>query len=146
MESEVEQSKSVDTTSTEPIAALEGNPVDQSLLPPAAEPKTQWQQIGKIVSDFLEHLPAYLSQFYNQYKQPIISIALIIAAIVTFKLLIALLDAINDVPLVNPFLELVGIGYATWFVFRYLLKASTRQELVTQIRSIQKEFLGEQDS
>jgi hypothetical protein len=148
MESEVEQSKPVtDTTSTESVATLESSSTaDKPLLPPASEPHSKWQQSGAVISDFLEQLPTYISRFYNEYKQPIISIALIFAAIVTFKLVLALLDAINDVPLINAVFELVGIGYVTWFIIRYLLKASTRQELVTQIRSIQQEFLGEKDA
>ncbi len=35
----------------------------------------------------------------------------------------------------KPTLNLVGIGYSTWFVNRYLLKASTRQELFQLIQN-----------
>ncbi len=145
MESEGQQSKYINTT--EPVASLEGSDVGtQPLLPPATAPNSQWQQIGLVISDFLEKLPEYIGSFFNKYKQPIISIALILAAIVTFKLALALLDAINDIPLVNSFFELVGVAYVFWLVIRYLLKTSTRQELVTQIRSLQKEIFGGQDS
>jgi len=146
MESEGQQSKYVETASTEPIESFEGSKArTQPLLPPAPAPNSQWQQIGAVISDFLEQLPEYLGSFFSKYKQQIISIALIIAAIVTFKLALALLGAINDIPLVNSFFELVGVSYLSWLVVRYLLKASTRQELVTQIRSLQKEIFGGQD-
>ncbi|MBR8840164.1 MAG: CAAD domain-containing protein [Stigonema ocellatum SAG 48.90 = DSM 106950] len=147
MGTEEQQSQSVDTTLTEPIAALEGSKLGtQPLLPPAKEPLPQWQQIGGKILEFLEQLPEYLGTFFNQYRQPIISIALIIAAIVTFKLVLAVLDAINDIPQVQLVFELIGIGYVTWFIFRYLLKGSSRQELGAQIRSIQKDILDGQDS
>jgi hypothetical protein len=147
MESEGQQSKYIDTTSTEPVASPEGSEVGtQPLLPPATAPNSQWQQTGVVISDFLEQLPEYIGKLFTQYKRPIISIALILAAIVTFKLTLALLDAIDDIPLVNSFFELVGVSYIFWLVVRYLLKASTRQELVTQIRSLQQDIFGEQDS
>ena len=146
MESEVQQSKPVDTTSTEPIAALEGSKLGtQPLLPPATEPLSQWQQIGGKIAEFLEQLPEYLGRVFNEYKQQIISIALIIAAIVTFKIVLAVLNAINDIPQVHLVFELIGIGYVTWFLFRYLLKASTRQELAAQISSLRKEIVESQD-
>ena len=147
MESEVQQSKPTDVTSTEPLAAVEGSTFGtQPLLPPARETLPQWQQVTGQISDFLEKLPEYLGRFFNEYKQPLISIALIIAAIVTVKIVLAVLDAINDIPQIHLVFELIGIGYVTWFVFRYLLKASTRQELAAQIRSTQKEIVAGQDS
>ncbi len=58
------------------------------------------------------------------------------------RVILAVLDAINDIPLAQPVLELVGISYTTWFIFRYLLKDSTRQELVAEIDSVRKQILG----
>ncbi|BDI16742.1 hypothetical protein ANSO36C_25440 [Nostoc cf. commune SO-36] len=112
-------------------------------LPPASDPESQWQQISKQVSQFLEQLPRYLGSFFQDYKQPLITVALILSAIVTAKVVLALLDAINDIPLLSPLFELVGISYASWFVFRYLLKASTRQELADEIDFLKSQFLGE---
>ncbi len=62
-----------------------------------------------------------------------------IAVYITF----ALLDAINHIPVLAPLLELVGLGYSIWFVGRYLLKASTRKELMDEFDSIKKDVLGE---
>jgi hypothetical protein len=147
MENETQPSNYADTTANEPVASLEGSQLGtQPLLPASTGSNSQWEQIGKTVSDFLEQLPEYVGSFFKTYRRPILTIALIFGALITFKLVLALLDAINDIPLVNPVLELVGIGYTTWFVFRYLLKTSTRQELAAQIRSIQGEFFGGQDS
>ncbi|MEH2247342.1 CAAD domain-containing protein, partial [Nostoc sp.] len=146
-ESEVQQSKSFDITSTEPIAALESSKFEtQALLILANQPLPQLQQIGGKFSAFLEEFPNYLGRFSTEYQLPIICFATIIAATVAVKIVIAVLDVIDEIPQVNRAFELTGIGYLTWFVFRYLLKASTRQELAAQISFIQKEIVEGQDS
>ena len=147
MDSEVQKSKSVDMISTEAIAAPETSKLEtQPLLPPPNDPLLQWQQLSSKFSDFLEQLPEYVSRFFLEYKLPIMSIASIIASVITVKIILAVLDAINDIPQINLLFELTGIGYVTWFVLRYLLLASTRQELAAQIRSIQKEIVEGQNS
>ncbi|MHC5892988.1 nitrogenase vanadium-iron protein, alpha chain [Nostoc sp.] len=146
-ESKVQQSKSFDITSTEPIAGLESSKIEaQPLLSPADKPLPQWQQTGSNFSAFLEQLPKYLGRFSTEYQLPIICFATIIAATVAVKLILAVLDVINEIPQANLVFELTGIGYFIWFVFRYLFKASTRQELVAQISFIQKEIVEGQDS
>jgi hypothetical protein len=143
METEQQQRESINTSLSQGTLALEGvDTANLPKLPPASEPESQWQQISRQVSQFLEKLPEYLGSFFNNYKQPLITVALILAAILTAKLVLALLDAINDIPLLSPLFELVGIGYATWFVSRYLLKASTRQELADEIQSLKNQFVG----
>jgi hypothetical protein len=61
---------------------------------------------------------------------------------VTLRVLLALIDAINDIPLLSPIFEVIGISYSTWFIFRYLVKSSTRQELLTEISSLKNQFFG----
>ncbi|KVH97291.1 protein of unknown function DUF4308 [Cynara cardunculus var. scolymus] len=51
-----------------------------------------------------------------------------------------IIGAINKVPLVPNIMELVGVGYTGWFVYRYLLFKSSRKELATTIESIKKEI------
>ncbi len=147
-ESEVQQSKFLDITSTELSAAVESSKIDdtQALLLSANQPLPQLQQFGSKFSVFLEQLPKYLGRLSTEYQLPIICFATIIAATVAVKLIIAVLDVINEIPQLNLVLELTGIGYITWFVFRYLLRASTRQELAAQISFIQKEIVEGQDS
>jgi CAAD domains of cyanobacterial aminoacyl-tRNA synthetase len=143
MEANLEQTQVIDTTSNNAIAALEGSALGtQPLLPPATKPKTKWQEIGTQASEFLANLPDNTFRFFIAYNQQIITVALIFAAIIALKVLVAVLDAINDIPLVYPTFQLIGIGYTTWFVFRYLIKASTRQELVAQIQSIRNDIAG----
>lgn len=143
MEANLQQTEVVDSTSNSAIAALEGSALGtQPLLPPATKPNTKWQQIGTQTSEILANLPDYILRFFIAYNQQIITVALIVTAIIALKILVAVLDAINDIPLVYPTFQLIGISYTTWFVFRYLIKASNRQELVAQIQSIRNEISG----
>ncbi|MEC4805088.1 MAG: CAAD domain-containing protein [Jaaginema sp. PMC 1079.18] len=102
----------------------------------------QWQEWVTPVTEFLSELPNYIVQFFSDYKQPLISLGLIVAGIITVKVTLALLDAINDIPLLAPILELVGLGYVGWFVFRYMLKASDRKELVAEFDKLKGQVIG----
>ncbi|MEH2115313.1 CAAD domain-containing protein, partial [Nostoc sp.] len=151
-ENEVQQSKSIDITSTEAMptavnyAAVESSNLDtQPLLIPDNQPLPQWQPIGGKFSVFLEQLPKYLGSFSTEYQMPIICFSTIITATIAVKIILAVLDVINEIPQLNLVFELTGIGYLIWFVFRYLFKASTRQELAAKISFIQKEIVEGQD-
>jgi hypothetical protein len=143
MDANLQQSEYVNPTSPQGMVAIEGsNPQNLPMLPPAKEPENQLQEFGQQVSEFLAKLPEYLGRFFSEYKKPIINVGLLIAAIVTVKVVLAILDALNDIPLLSPTFELVGISYSTWFIFRYLLKDSTRQELSADIQSLKEQTFG----
>ncbi|HEY9815277.1 MAG TPA: CAAD domain-containing protein [Candidatus Obscuribacterales bacterium] len=107
------------------------------------ESQEQWQDIVDKVSAFLADLPAYLSEFFGEYKRPIITVGIITGSIVSVKLVLAVLGAINDIPLLSPLFELVGLGYSAWFVYRYLLQASSRKELAEDFTSLKEQVLGQ---
>jgi hypothetical protein len=147
METELHQNELVDTTPTQGVLAFKSAGTENLLLlPPASEPETQWKRWGRKASQFLAQLPEYVSSFFQQYKQPLLTVALILSAIVTVKVVLALLSAINEIPLLSPTFELVGISYVTWVIFRYLIKASTRQELAAEIQAFKQQFVGEKGS
>ncbi|PHT53327.1 hypothetical protein CQW23_07789 [Capsicum baccatum] len=54
-------------------------------------------------------------------------------------------DALDSVPLLPRFLELVGLGYFGWFIYRYLLFKSGRDELGSDIRALKKKITGEEE-
>ena len=120
--------------------------VDQAgslaMLPPASESTDQWKEWGKQISEVLAELPDYVTNFFSNNRRPIVTVGLIFTAFIALKLTLALLDAINDVPLLAPTFELVGLGYTSWFVYRYLLQASTRQELSEEINKFKAETVG----
>ncbi|RYR75103.1 hypothetical protein Ahy_A02g009785 isoform A [Arachis hypogaea] len=63
-------------------------------------------------------------------------------AIVAVWLSSILVGAINSVPLLPKIMELVGLGYTGWFVYRYLLFKSSRKELAEDIDGLKKKITG----
>ncbi|KAK6120576.1 hypothetical protein DH2020_045672 [Rehmannia glutinosa] len=63
-------------------------------------------------------------------------------AIVAVWLASTVVGAVNSVPLLPKIMELVGLGYTGWFVYRYLLFKSGRKELTTDIEAIKKKIAG----
>ncbi|KAL0339483.1 UNVERIFIED_CONTAM: protein CURVATURE THYLAKOID 1A, chloroplastic [Sesamum angustifolium] len=63
-------------------------------------------------------------------------------AVVAVWLASVVVGAINSVPLLPKIMELVGLGYTGWFVYRYLLFKSSRKELATDIEAIKKKITG----
>jgi hypothetical protein len=96
----------------------------------------------KAVFDVIAELPAFATGIYTNNKTFVTSLGLILGLIVGVKLTFAVLSAINEIPLLAPAFELVGIGYVTWFVYRYLLQASTRKELTDELDSFKSEIFG----
>ncbi len=143
MEGKMQEPESVETKSTEAkMPEINSQSGTITKLQPPMESQEQWQQYIGVASNFLGTLPEYLGTFFNKYKQPLVSIGLIVAALVAVKVVLAVLDALNDIPLVAPTFELIGIGYSVWFVYRYLLKASTRQELTGEISTLKSQVMG----
>ncbi|KAL6635072.1 hypothetical protein ACP70R_027743 [Stipagrostis hirtigluma subsp. patula] len=63
-------------------------------------------------------------------------------AIVAVWLSSVIVGAVNSVPLLPKLMELVGLGYTGWFVYRYLLFKESRKELSKDIESIKKKIAG----
>ncbi|MEH2184545.1 CAAD domain-containing protein [Nostoc sp.] len=139
-EQEFTETASKDTT----VAEINTQTGTITKLQPPAQSQDEWLKYGEQISTFLATLPEYLGSFFNQYKQPLVTIGLIVGSIVGVKVLLAILDALNDIPLVAPTFELIGIGYSAWFVYRYLLKASTRKELTSEITTLKSQVVGKQ--
>ncbi|MHC0063628.1 CAAD domain-containing protein [Nostoc sp. UIC 10890] len=139
-EQEFTETASKETT----VAEINNQTGTITKIQPPAQSQDEWLKYGEQISSFLATLPEYLGSFFNQYKQPLVTVGLIVGSIVGVKVLLAILDALNDIPLVAPTFELIGIGYSAWFVYRYLLKASTRKELTTEITTLKSQVVGKE--
>ncbi|KAF7090850.1 hypothetical protein CFC21_093543 [Triticum aestivum] len=53
-----------------------------------------------------------------------------------------IVGAINSLPLLPKIMELVGLGYSGWFVYRYLLFKERREELADDVESLKKSIAG----
>lgn len=113
-----------------------------TLAPVSSDSSEQWREIADKTYTILAGLPEYLGKFFSEYRKPLVTIGLIFGSIVSVKLTLALLGAINDVPLLEPTFELIGLGYTVWFVYRYLLKASNRQELGQEFNKLKDQVVG----
>lgn len=111
-------------------------------VPDANKATKQAQQIKEQVIAILSDLPDYIGNFYQQYKRPLTALGLLLAVVVALKVFLGIVDALNDIPLLQPTFELVGIGYSVWFVYRYLLKSSNRQELLQSLQGLKEQILG----
>ncbi|MBL1209310.1 CAAD domain-containing protein [Geminocystis sp. GBBB08] len=101
-----------------------------------------WQEWVDVVVEFLAKVPEQLGNFFSNYQQPLTTLGLILTAGITVYITLSVLDAIDNIPLLSSILELVGLGYTAWFVTRYLLKASTRQELFAEFNGLKQQVLG----
>ena len=106
------------------------------------ESPSQTQQIKEQIISILSELPAYIGGFYEQYKSPLTVVGVIIASIISLKVLLGVVDELNDIPLLAPTFELIGIGYTAWFVYRYLLRSSNRQQLGQEIQALKEQVFG----
>ena len=143
MEDLSQQPETADTTAQEntPIAETTGNS-ELANLPVDSKPESKKQFIGKNIVNFLGEVPTQIGQTYKKFQTPIVSVVLLVTIAILVKILIAVFSALNEIPLVQPALELIGGCYVVWFAIRYLLKGSTREELGTQINTLIDQFLN----
>jgi hypothetical protein len=102
----------------------------------------QWTQILDQIRLYLSQLPDFLGEFFDKNQKPLLTVGLVVAAFVAVKVTLAVIDSLNDIPLLSPTFELIGISYTGWFIYRYLLRASSRQELSKEIQSLKAQVLG----
>lgn len=119
-----------------------------SKLPPSQPPMTEqdWQQVAQEkLYWLLTEFPERFNTFFGEYKKPITTVGIVLAAIPFVALSLALLEVINAIPLFAPTLELIGFGYTSWFVYRYLLFADRRQEFSQNLQDYRSQILGQRD-
>ncbi|WP_313657475.1 CAAD domain-containing protein [Planktothrix agardhii] len=100
------------------------------------------QPMKEEIIAFLSELPENLGSFFKDYKRPLTTVGLIVAFLITFKILVGLVEIINEIPLIKPTFETVGLGYSAWFIYRYLLKADNRKEISADFNTLKEEILG----
>jgi hypothetical protein len=147
MNSEIKETELVDVNSPDfqveaeaPLVKVDNT--DSTLDQSTQQLKQFWERFKVFLSD----LPEYLSDFFGEYKRPLTVLGLIFASVVSVKLTLALLDAVNDIPLLAPTFELIGFGYVVWFIYRYLWRAQSRSELVQDFNEFKDEVLGKGNS
>uniref|UniRef100_B8HQN7 Cyanobacterial aminoacyl-tRNA synthetase CAAD domain-containing protein n=1 Tax=Cyanothece sp. (strain PCC 7425 / ATCC 29141) TaxID=395961 RepID=B8HQN7_CYAP4 len=102
-----------------------------------------WQQLRTRLSWLLTEFPERMGEVFGEYKQPITTAAIVLAAIPFVAFAAAILEVINAIPLFAPTFELIGFGFTSWFIYRYLLFADRRQEFTQSLEALKQEILGE---
>lgn len=66
-------------------------------------------------------------------------------AILALWISLVVVRALDSVPLLPGLLELVGLGYSGWFVYRYLLFQENRKELANNLDALRKRITGDDE-
>ncbi len=106
---------------------------------PADQPVQQWVDMGK---DFLTKMFDYVTDFISDNEKVLVNLLLFFLAVVAVRVILAVLAAINDFPLLAPLFELIGLGYTSWFVYRYLWQESSRKELKDEFEVLKSQVMG----
>ncbi len=131
--------ESQETTTTTQIGLSTETPGAITNPSPADQPVTQWVDMGK---DFLTKVFDYVTDFISDNEKVLVNLLLFFLAVVAVRVILAVLAAINDFPLLAPLFELIGLGYTTWFVYRYLWKESSRKELKDEFEVLKSQVMG----
>jgi len=62
------------------------------------------------------------------------------------NLLVALIIALEEFPLLPSFLKLVGVGYAGWFTYRYLSTQNRREAFRKMLNEKKEELIGQTET
>ncbi|MGD1717695.1 CAAD domain-containing protein, partial [Dapis sp. BLCC M172] len=122
----LDDQKPVDTVTNKPIDIEQFNKIKEQLI--------------NIFSNF----PDYINQFYQEYQSQLKVVGSLTLAILTLTLIVSFLQTLQGIPILSVSFEFIGMGYAVWFVYRYLLRKSNRQELLDKIEDIKAEIVGKQ--
>lgn len=142
----------LEPTPTEPVRSAENESVsDEEILQseaseevsPTVRSQQQWQEVLNGVAQFVSRLPDEVSEFVGEYRRSLVILALILSAMVTFYVALAIANAVLEIPLLSPAFEFIGIGYTAWFLYRYCRLARTRSQLLEVARSLVKEISSE---
>ncbi|MGK7890727.1 MAG: CAAD domain-containing protein [Leptolyngbyaceae cyanobacterium] len=131
-------SSEASTPSSAAITTLPSSSSDQST--------EAWPDNTQKLNTFIQEVPSFLEDFWGKYGLPILLISLVLGFVIFTKVLVAVLGAINDLPLLQPFFEIVGISYSGWFLIRYLLPSTGREELGESIRALTDRVKGSTQS
>ena len=100
------------------------------------------QPILDRAAQFVADLPEYAGKFFTEYQKVLVTVGLLASVLVTGRVTLAVLDTMNQIPMLGGLFEVIGILFTMWFAFRNLLFAVNRQELAETIDSLTADVLG----
>lgn len=133
---ELEEAKRINLSMDQPGSLYQLPSSEGSLLP--GDMKETADKAIKLIA----LLPDYLTQAFGEYRKSTTTVGLILLAGLSIAVADGVLDRLNAIPLFAPTFELIGLGFSAWFVFRYMLYADTRKELVADYEDVKKRIVG----
>ncbi|MBD1909862.1 MULTISPECIES: HAD-IA family hydrolase [unclassified Leptolyngbya] len=136
---------------TSPLSSTAPTPITPAAKPGVSDepsfgaPSNSWGSFQNQPAAYLENALESARSFFNKNQPVLVNLGWVFLALIGLQLVFTILDVVNHLPLIAPFLELVGLTYTSWFVWRYLLKANTRQELGEKIQQTKAELLGDRN-
>ncbi|MEM7065887.1 MAG: CAAD domain-containing protein [Cyanobacteria bacterium P01_B01_bin.77] len=118
------------------------NPPEENVTTSSAMSAEQAKEILAKIASVLGDAPQYVVEIFNEYKRPLTVIGLVFGGLIAIKMMFAILAAINDIPVLAPTMELIGLIYTGWFIYRYLLKANNRSELLSSLGDVKDQITG----
>jgi hypothetical protein len=143
MNSEMNPTQEIQATPTDTIPEMLSSTEGDSAISQISS-DDQLKEVKAQILSILSDLFTYVGDFFAEYKKPLINVGLVVGALIAIYLVAAIVDAINDIPLLSPRFELVGIGYTGWFIFRYLLTAENRLEFSKIVGTFTDKVTGKQ--
>lgn len=133
-------------TETTVIEMPTGDPIVIQNTTIETPPSEDWLRDQARMSAFFDDPIGYTSKVLNPYKRILVAIGWVLLAISGAWLVLSVLSAVltiaTSIPVLSPLFELIGVVYTGWFIYRYLLTASQRQELSQKIDVFKSEFVG----
>lgn len=138
-----------DTTVVEVIPVVEVE-VETLVTPTEIVSANIWIEYGKqsqkilakVYNQISSIVEETLAKNQNSLLEDAINAASILAVVISSYVAISLLKYINQIILLPDLFKIIGFGYSIWFIYRYLVKANSRQELYQTINTIKEEFIG----
>ena len=113
-------------------------PVQDPVLPGLAVAESAVTELGNILKDItslLDDLPRGLLRFAKEYRQLLFWIAAAISALISANVLLSIVETINHIPLVGPFLEILGLTVTGQIFYKKLLWKDNREQFLEQLQS-----------
>ncbi len=130
------------TSPVEQTTSIEVNPSAPGALSTVTNNDQDWQEVSDKVFSYIDMVPDFVMNTFNKYQQPLTKVSIFLLALISVAIADGVLDVVNALPLVAPLLELIGLGYTGWFIWRYLLYAERRQELGRDYRALKDRVKG----
>ncbi|MCO5562594.1 hypothetical protein L7F22_016222 [Adiantum nelumboides] len=125
-----------------PLRAKTSRSGSSQVLPRNARAATSTDEASTTTSVQTDELIADLKAKWDSIEDKTNVLVYGGGALVVLWLSSTIVGAVNSVPLLPKVLELVGLGYTGWFVYKYLLFKDSRKELVRDIEELKSKVAG----